>query len=110
MEQFKKYRKASQKWSRDSHYKMRAFDRHCNELYPENDKLTQEMVDSFFVKRPTETINSCRQRCYLVSEFIKYLQEREQTNVIVPERPRKRRNTYIPVSYTHLTLPTILLV
>ena len=30
MEQFKKYRKASQKWSRDSHYKMRAFDRHCN--------------------------------------------------------------------------------
>ena len=91
MEQFKKYRKASQKWSRDSHYKMRAFDRHCNELYPENDKLTQKMVDSFFAKRPTETINSCRQRCYLVSEFIKYLQEREQTNVIVPERPRKRR-------------------
>lgn len=71
MEQFKKYRKASQKWSRDSHYKMRAFDRHCNELYPENDKLTQKMVDSFFAKRPTETINSCRQRCYLVSEFIK---------------------------------------
>ena len=101
MEQFKKYRKASQKWSRDSHYKMRAFDRHCNELYPENDKLTQEMVDSFFVKRPTETINSCRQRCYLVSEFIKYLQEREQTNVIVPERPRKRRNTYIPHAFSH---------
>lgn len=80
---------------------MRAFDRHCNELYPENDKLTQEMVDSFFVKRPTETINSCRQRCYLVSEFIKYLQEREQTNVIVPERPRKRRNTYIPHAFSH---------
>lgn len=101
MEQFKKYRKASQKWSRDSHYKMRAFDRHCNELYPENDKLTQKMVDSFFAKRPTETINSCRQCCYLVSEFIKYLQEREQTNVIVPERPRKRRNTYIPHAFSH---------
>ncbi len=101
MEQFKKYRKASQKWSKDSHYKMRAFDRYCNELYPENDKLTQEMVDSFFAKRPTETINSCRQRCYLVSEFIKYLQEREQTNVIVPERPRKRRNTYIPHAFSH---------
>lgn len=101
MEQFKRYRKASQRWSNDSHYKMRAFDRHCNELYPENDKLTQEMVDSFFVKRPTETINSCRQRCYLISEFIKYLQEREQTNVIVPERPRKRRNTYIPHAFSH---------
>lgn len=80
---------------------MHAFDRHCNELYPENDKLTQEMVDSFFVKKPAETINSCRQRCYLVSEFIKYLQERGQTNVIVPERPRKRRNTYIPHAFSH---------
>lgn len=101
MEQFKKYRKASQRWSKDSHYKMRAFDRHCNELYPENDKLTQAMTDSFFAKRPTETINFCRQRCYLISEFIKYLQERELTNVIVPERPRKRRNTYIPHAFSH---------
>lgn len=101
MSQFVKYRKASQRWSNTSHFKIREFDRHCKEFYPEADQLTQEMVDSFFAKRTTETINSCRQRCSIVSEFIKYLQKRDLTEVIVPERPRKQRKTYIPHAFTH---------
>ena len=101
MEQYAKYRQASQKWSSDSQAKMRSFDRYCKEHYPESDHLTQEMADNYFKKKSSETINSSRERCSIVSEFIKYLQSRNLTDIKVPERPKKQRRTYIPHAFTH---------
>lgn len=101
MDQFAKYRQASQKWSNNSQATLRAFDRYCKEHFPETDHLTQEMVDNYFKKRTAETINSSRERCSIVSEFIKYLQNRELTEVKVPERPKKQRRTYVPHDFTH---------
>ena len=53
------------------------------------------------VSGTAETINSSRERCSIVSEFIKYLQNRELTEVKVPERPKKQRRTYVPHDFTH---------
>lgn len=100
MEQFKKYRKASQKWSNDSKYKMRAFDRYCYELYPGETGLTQEMVNLYFQKKDTENFNSCISRCSIICEFIKYLQLRELTTVTIPDRPRTQKQKYIPHAFT----------
>lgn len=104
MEQFEKYRQASQKLNNNSRAKMRAFDHYCQEHFPEVDHLTQEMADNYFIKKPSETINSCRERCSIVSEFIKYLQNRNMTEINVPERPKKQRRTYVPHAFTHAEL------
>lgn len=101
MEQFAKYRQASQRWSNNSQATLKAFDRYCKERFPESDHLTQEMVNDYFKKKSTETINSSRERCSIVSEFIKYLQNRDMTEVNVPERPKKQRRTYVPHAFTH---------
>lgn len=101
LEQYAKYRQASQRWSNSSQITLRAFDRYCSEHFPEDSQLTQEMVDNYFKKRPTETINSSRERCSNISEFIKYLQSREMTEIKVPERPKKQRRTYIPHAFCH---------
>ena len=93
LEQYAKCRQASQRWSNSSQITLRAFDRYCSEQFPEDSQLTQEMVDNYFKKRPTETINSSRERCSNISEFIKYLQSREMTEIKVPERPKKQRRT-----------------
>ena len=63
---FIRYRQASQRWN-DSSYEenLMLFDRYCQENYPEDAALTQEMVDGWCRQRGTETNNSCRSRIYV---------------------------------------------
>lgn len=55
---------------------LRVFDRYCKVNYPDAQELTQEMVESWYTKRGSETNNSCRSRIYVVYSFVKYLSER----------------------------------
>ncbi len=95
------YRKASDHWNESSYEpNLLLFDRYCLREYTGAKKLSQEMVDKWCRKRRMEENNSCRSRIYVVVSFIRYLIEREKTNVSLPEIPKKQPRTYIPHSFT----------
>lgn len=98
---FIRYRQASQRWN-DSSYEenLMLFDRYCQENYPEDTALAQEMVDGWCRQRDTETNNSCRSRIYVVDSFVRFLNSRGISPVKPPRIPRKERRTYIPHAFT----------
>jgi site-specific recombinase XerD len=99
------FRRTSGNWNESSYEpNLRLFDRYIAENYPGFCTLTQEMVDTWCAKRETETNNSCRSRIYAVVSFIKYLRERNITDIGLPEIPRKEKRTYIPHSFTDTEL------
>jgi len=98
---FIKYRKASEHWNEDSYeVNLLLFDRYCSSNYSQETELTQEMVDNWCEKRDTENNNSCRSRIYVVVSFVRYLRERNQTNVVEPQLPKKEQRTYIPHAFS----------
>jgi len=97
---FSDYMRASHHWSSGYDYSIISFDRYCAEKYPDEKRITQEMVDSWCMKRDTETNLSCYDRQCCVVAFIRYLRARGLSDVNEPERPKKGRSTYIPHSFT----------
>jgi len=76
------------------------FDKHLSVFYPQEMKLSQEMVDTWCKKRKTEKNNSCRSRIYPIVGLILYLRKRRITEIHEPELPRKERRVYIPHAFT----------
>lgn len=105
IQSFINYQTASVHW-KDSSYcsNLLLFDRYCEREFPEADRLTQEMVDRRCHKRDTETNNSCRSRISVVLCFIRYLQKREWTDIILPEIPRQEKSSYIPHAFSNKEL------
>jgi len=99
------FRKISGNWNESSYEpNLKLFDVYIAGNYPEFCTLTQEMVDTWCAKRETETNNSCRSRIYVVVSFIKYLRERNITDVDLPDIPIKEKRTYIPHAFTDTEL------
>lgn len=95
-----KYRKAS---GRDSHSYIKnviLFDHFCAREYPGQTELTQEIVDKWCRKRPSECTNSCVSRVYPVLDFIKYMNRRGMTKIVLPQVPRSVPRTYTPHPFT----------
>ena len=73
------------------------FDRYCQENYPEDTALTQEMVDGWCRQRNTETNNSCRSRIYVVDSFVRFLNSRGLSPVQPPtDSPERTADLYPP--------------
>jgi site-specific recombinase XerD len=104
MREFELYRMASGRWSENYNLYLSLFDRHCATNYTDVNVLTQEMLDSWCVQRATETNNSCRSRIYVVVSFVRYLQNRNLTDVKTPVVPRKEASTYIPHAFSETEL------
>lgn len=100
MEAYITYQKASGRWNETYELNLHMFDRHCSQLYPGAETLTQEMVDGWCTQRATEINNSCRARIYVVSSFVRYLRKRGKTEIAGPDIPRKERCTYVPHTFT----------
>jgi len=98
------YQKASDRWNESDEYLLLTFDRYCKNKYPEETKLSQEMVDSWCRKRETETNNSCRSRIYPIISFIRYLRKRKKASITEPIIPQSEPRTYIPHSFTETEL------
>lgn len=99
------YQKASQCWNEGSYESnLSIFDHYCHRHYPNANTLSQEMVDTWCKQRETESNNSCRTRIYVVVSFIRYLRERDKTDIREPEIPRKEVSTYIPHAFTQKEL------
>lgn len=99
------FRRISGNWNESSYEpNLKLFDGYIARNYPGACTLTQEMADTWCAKRETETNNSCRSRIYVVVSFIKYLRERNITDIGLPEIPRKEKRTYIPHAFTDTEL------
>lgn len=80
---------------------LRWFDAYCFENWPNAFELTQEMVDSWCAKRPTEKISSMGARIRPIKHFLRYLRERGQTTLCDPKIPPvKRHSAGVPHHFT----------
>ncbi|KKM08519.1 integrase [Clostridiales bacterium PH28_bin88] len=104
LETFIIFQKASGRWNVTYEHNLFIFDCHCARLYPEAVTLTQEMVDSWCTQRATETNNSCRTRIFVISNFVRYLMDREITDVVGPNIPKMEPRTYVPHAFTDFEL------
>lgn len=101
IERFIAFKTASDHWNKSSYEpNILLFDRYCKKNYPNEPILSQEMVDGWCQQRETESINSCRQRIYVVATFIKYLRLRELTIVEPPHLPPLIKTGYIPHAFS----------
>jgi integrase len=78
---FVSHRKTSGRWSYVYEITLRSFDMHCATLYPEATVLTQEMVDTWCIKRRSENLHSQGKRIAVVNSFLRYAYERELLNL-----------------------------
>lgn len=101
LDMFSDYMRASRHWSSGHDYNMCSFDRYCAEQFPDDECITQEMIDSWCRKRATETNLSCHTRQCCIAAFVKYLCARGLADVHEPARPKKNRSSYVPHSFTH---------
>ena len=76
------------------------FDRAAAELFPDDNELTQRMVDSWCAQRPKESPNTRRSRCQAIVALITFLRGRGETDVEPPELPRHTDSGYIPHAFT----------
>lgn len=101
IEEFIKYRSASQHRNDVTHgYNLKAFESHCLKEYPNATELNQEMVDSWCTQRKTEKNQSYSTRIEVIVNLLKYTNERNITNLVIPEKPKVKRTKYIPHTFT----------
>mgnify|MGYP000987243689 CR=1 FL=1 len=104
METFVIFRKVSRRWNGTYEKNLLSFDRYCAKSFPNSEKLTQEIVYGWCAQRSTETNNSCRTRIYIISNFTRYLREREMADIVEPDIPKKEPSTYVPHAFTDFEL------
>ena len=97
---YKKYCEASNLWTYQTERGLLYFDKYCQEHFPEEDEITQEMVDGWCNKKETEKMSSCRSRIYPAVGFINYMISRGYADVDTPIIPKKSGHTYIPHAFT----------
>ena len=104
MEAFIAFQKASGRWNETYEHNLFLFDSYCTKSFLEAEMLTQEIVDGWCAQRATETNNSCRTRIYVISNFVRYLRDREMTDVVEPDIPKMEPRTYVPHAFTEFEL------
>lgn len=83
-------------WSEHKATCLSSLDAYCSRNWPNANELSQEMVDGWCSKRPTEQINTCIARSKPIRHFLKYQREHGLLILGDPERPSIRLSSYIP--------------
>ena len=97
---FVKIRVRENRWNSSYEYNMRAFDRMLALNYPNDEQISQEMIEHFAQRRGDETNTTQRARIHCVIELAKFIiktENREDLNVtgLKFKNPRKRRFHYM---------------
>jgi len=98
-EEFVYSKRASQRWCQSYEENLHYFDNYCADLFPNASILTEKMLE-WCNERPTENGNSCRYRITVISNFVKYAQEKGWTEIAAPKVPSKKPCTYVPHAFT----------
>ena len=100
-DEFVQYRIASSAWSNTYQANLNAFERYCTQFFPDNQKLTQDMLNGWYAKKSTECRASTRSRTQVITTLIRYIQKHYNTNLNIPELPKKCKNNHIPHAFSH---------
>ena len=100
IEEFILFRKLSKNWNTRYENGIAEFDKHCFYSSSKATELSQEMVDTWCMKRDSEKNSSWGKRLYPVSHLINYMRGSGLTNVSPLEFPRWEARTYIPHAFT----------
>ena len=95
LETFVKYRIVSNRWSSVPAKNLIYFDRHCSREFPGMQGISQHMVDGWCKQRSTESKRSRVNRCYPVIQLVKYLIERGDHSLQVPEMPSYSKGNHM---------------
>lgn len=88
MDSFVRFMEASLHWNGNYEYNLYRFDAYICQEFPDGKELRQEMVDSWCRKKEGEKGSTCNSRINVVIAFMKYLNERQISDVAVPQRPK----------------------
>lgn len=86
IEDFIRYRKASGIWNTTYEKNLLLFDHYCSNTFPPGDPLCQDMIDKWCAKRETELNRACDTRICVIRAFIRYLKDRDLTDVKAPAK------------------------
>ena len=100
LEAFVKYRIAANRWSSVPAKNLIYFDRYCSLEFPNVQGINQHMVDGWCSQRETESKRSRINRCYPVVQLVKYLIERGDRSLQIPEMPPNPKKTHIPYAFS----------
>ena len=100
IEDFIRYRKASGIWNTTYEKNLLLFDHYCSNTFPPGDPLCQDMIDKWCAKRETELNRACDTRICVIRAFIRYLKDRDLTDVKAPAKLKKEPATYVPHAFT----------
>jgi site-specific recombinase XerD len=104
IESFISYQKASKHWNQSYEENVLLFDRYLQKYYRDANILTNEMINGWCQKRNTELNNSCRSRTFVIATLIKYLRDRELSDVNILIMPKLENSIYIPHAFTEAEL------
>ncbi len=99
-----KYKISINRWNESGTKHLKAFKKYCLANYQGKNVLTQEMIDTWCIKRETEINNSCNKRITIISGLLKYTNSRNITNLKIPSRLKPNKITYIPHAFTEQEL------
>ena len=94
------YRTASNIWNTGYDMNLIYFDRYCSEHFPQDDGITQEMIDGWCKQRDTENKASLIGRTLSARKLVEYLNERGLVSLKIPEMPPLPPKQHIPHSFT----------
>ena len=100
IEDFIRYRKASGIWNATYEKNLLLFDHYCSNTIPPGDPPCQDMIDKWCAKRETELNRACDTRICVIRAFIRYLKDRDLTDVKAPAKLKKEPATYVPHAFT----------
>ena len=100
IEEFVRHRKAAGTICEGAQRSLHLFDVHVASAYPGATGLTQEMVDTWCARRPTESANTCGARCRPIKALVRFLVERGEDGLREPDLPRPQESGYVPHAFT----------
>jgi len=105
IQEYISFQKASDHWNVSSwEPNLLLFEKYCLSAYPGETRLCQQIADNWCRKRDTENNNSCRARTSVIVSFIRYLNKRELTDIMIPFLPRMEKSMYLPHAFTFTEL------
>ena len=100
LEAFVRHRRACDRWCHSYETQTRLFDLNCARVDPDAATLTQEMVDSWFRMRDTESPTSCYVRTAPARAFVEFARARGLTDAVPPTSRHAKGPAPVPHAFT----------
>lgn len=80
------------------------FDRMCASVFPNETELTEDICNTWAMRRENESVNTINRRLPFIREFARYLIRNGERAYVLPTGTMKGAERYIPHIYSHSEL------